>query len=97
LICIADIVKDRIAAGPSAHHVRYVQVVVRIRRLKPGATNSEVEVNGVFGRQLTIDTIENIDFVTFIMEDRELGGSRKRPVLRPSTLNKVAPVLSAIA
>src|SRR5260370_28615000 len=52
LIGIAYIGEDRIRASSSADHILHIQIVIRIRRLKPRAAVVQVEMKRARRRQL---------------------------------------------
>src|SRR5260370_30303293 len=97
LVGIAHIAEDRIRASSTADHILHIQIVIRVRRLKPGAAVVQVEMKRVRRRQLAIDAIEDIQLVALGVKDDELRRIEKTSCIQTVHLNKVPPVLAAIA
>ena len=45
LVGVPDVGEDGVGSAPAADHVRYIQIVVGIRGLEPGAAVVQVQVN----------------------------------------------------
>ena len=89
--------EDGVRAGASADDVLDVEVVVGVGRLKPGAAVVQIQMKGVGGGELTVDAIEDVKLVAFVVEDDELGRIEEAPGVEAVDLDEVAPVLAAVA
>src|ERR1035437_5532449 len=97
LVGVADGPEDRTAAGAAREYVLHPEVVVRIRRLEPRAAEAEVQVDRVRRRELAIDAIEDVEFVTLVVEHGELWRIEEPTRFEAIALNEIAPVLPAVA
>src|SRR5579872_209796 len=73
-----------------------VEVVVGLRSLEPGTRPCQVQMNGVAGRDLIINTVEEVLDVSLVMHDRELGSIEETSAVRAIDGDEIAPVLSAV-
>jgi len=54
-------------------------------------------VDGVDTGELTVDAIEDVNFVALVVEDDELGRIKEAASVETVNLNKISPVLAAVA
>src|SRR5262249_23007008 len=77
--------------------IQNVQVVIRIRSLKPRPAVVQVEVNRILLRKLIVHAIKNILLVSFVVEDQKLRWIKKTARLQSACRNEVAPAVATIA
>ena len=97
MIGVADVAEDGVGAGSSTDDVGDVEVVEGVGGLEPGAAETKVEMKGIVGRQLEVDAVEDVLFVTLVVEDAELGRVEESSGVKAVKLDEVTPVLAAIA
>ena len=71
-------------------------VVEAVGILKPGARESEIELDRIDVRQLVIDSIEEVLFISFCVYDRELRRVEETTRIQPAHRNEIAPLFPAI-
>ena len=77
--------------------VEHVQIVVGVRRLKPGAAIVQVQLNGIRLVDLVIHPIEGIQLVSLGMKNRELRGVKEPARVESIDFDEIPPVFSAVA
>lgn len=93
LVRVADGAEDRTATGAARDYVLDAEIVERVGSLKPRSAEAEVEVDGVSGRELAIDAVENIELVSFVVEDGELRRIEESTRVEAVNLDEVTQFL----
>ena len=81
---------------PPADHIRDIQVVISIRRLKPRPAVVQIQPHRVFRRELVIHPVKKILLVALIVEDDKLRRIQEPPRIQPVQLKEISPVLAAV-
>jgi hypothetical protein len=70
--------------------------VERIRRLKPGTGESQIQVDRIRIRELKVDPIKYVLFITLGMHNGKLGRIEEPAAVQPIRRDKVSPLLASV-
>src|ERR1022692_1202053 len=73
-----------------------VEIVVRVRRLEPGAGELKIEMQRVRLRKLIVETVKQVLFVPLVVHHDELRWVKEAAAVESVDSDEVSPVLTAI-
>ncbi len=82
---------------PSSILIEDIRRIERVRCLEPGPRVLEVRMDRTQRRELVVDTVEKVLFISLVVKDGEFRSVQKPARVQSTDGNEVAPVLSAIS